>query len=218
MFGPFSPDKMKAMAADGRISATADVANEQNGPWYPIVKLKGLTFPSSDPIPVLPEMPPVRPQAFPGPPPAAHPPSNSNREQEVWKGRPSQITNIKTFILCGLFFWLIIPIFVAIWRYLVVQTIRYELTTERFRVSWGVLSRNTQELELYRVKDTAFSQSLFQLIFGLGTVSITSSDTSTPHTAIDSISAKKARELREQIRSLVEALRDKKRVREVDYA
>jgi membrane protein YdbS with pleckstrin-like domain len=55
-------------------------------------------------------------------------------------------------------------------------------------------------------------------MFGLGTVSMSSSDTSTPQSSIESISASKAKELREEIRNLVEELRDRKRVREIDYA
>lgn len=144
--------------------------------------------------------------------------NTSKGESDIWSGCPSQITNLKTFILCGIFCWLLIPIFVAIWRFLLVKTTRYELTTQRFRSSYGVISKKTDELELYRVKDTAFSQTLFQRIFNLGTISITSSDSSTPYTAIQSIPASKAKELRETIRSLVEDLRDRKRVREVDYA
>lgn len=218
IFGPFPSDRLKTMASEGRIDITSEVANENNGPWHPVMKLKGLTFPSANAIPVSPEMPPPRPQAFSNPAPLPIPKSNSSHEQDIWTGRPSQITNIKTFILCGLFFWLVIPIFVALWRYLVVQTIRYELTTQRFRVSWGVLSRNTQELELYRVKDTAFAQSFFQRLFSLATVSMTSSDSSTPYTAIESISASEAKELREKLRTMVEDVRDRKRVREIDYA
>jgi hypothetical protein len=47
---------------------------------------------------------------------------------------------------------------------------------------------------------------------------MSSSDTSTPQTSIESIPAGKAKELREEIRNLVEELRDRKRVREIDYA
>jgi len=93
----------------------------------------------------------------------------------------------------------------------------YELTTQRFKVSHGVLSRRTDELELYRVKDTSFSQDLFQRIFGLASVIMTTSDASTPTVAIHSIGASQAKNLREQIRAFTEELRDRKRVREVDY-
>jgi len=136
----------------------------------------------------------------------------------VWSGRPSQITNIKTFILCGLFCWLIVPLFVAGWRWLVIRCITYELTTQRFKVSHGVLTRRTDELELYRVKDTSYSQSLFERSFGLASIQMTTSDLSNPAVTIKAIGAAQANQLREQIRTLTEELRDRKRVREIDYA
>lgn len=139
-------------------------------------------------------------------------------ETQVWTGRPSQVANLGAFVWCGLLLWLVIPIFVAIWRYLLVRTMRYELTTQRFRFSHGVLSRRTDELELYRVKDSEFSQTLFQRLFGLGTIAMATSDESSPLAIIESIPASHAKELREQIRNLVEDLRDRKRVREIDYA
>lgn len=143
---------------------------------------------------------------------------STRTEAQVWTGRPSQVANLGAFVWCGLLCWLVVPIFVAVWRYLFVRTVRYELTTQRFRVTSGVLSRRTDELELYRLKDTAFSQTLFQRLFGLGTIAMATSDESTPLAVIASIPACRAKELREQIRNLVEDLRDRKRVREVDYA
>lgn len=144
--------------------------------------------------------------------------SSARVETQVWAGRPSQIANLGAFVWCALLCWLVIPIFVAIWRYLLVRTMTYELTTQRFRVTSGVLARRTEEAELYRVKDTAFTQTLFQRLFGLGTIAMATSDESSPVAVIASIPASRARELREQIRNLVEDLRDRKRVREVDYA
>ncbi|MBX3463225.1 MAG: PH domain-containing protein [Planctomycetes bacterium] len=139
-------------------------------------------------------------------------------ETTIWTGRPSQIANLGVFVWCGLLCWLVVPILVALWRYLLVRTLRYELSSQRFRVTSGVLSRRTDDLELFRVKDTAFTQTLFQRLFGLGTIAMATSDESSPRISIESIPAGQGKELREQIRNLVEDLRDRKRVREVDYA
>ena len=122
-----------------------------------------------------------------------------------------------TFILCGLFCWLVVPIFVALWRWLEVRCLLYELTNQRFRVTHGVLNRRMDELELYRVKDTVFEQPFFLRLFSLANILIASSDIATPRAAIRALPAEEARRLRETIRDCVENLRDKKRVREVDY-
>jgi uncharacterized membrane protein YdbT with pleckstrin-like domain len=114
--------------------------------------------------------------------------------------------------------WLVLPFGRAVWRYLIVRTTRYELTSQRLRTTRGIISRHVEELELYRVKDTAFSQSVFERVFGLATVRITSSDHSTPITTIDSVPAPIAQWVREAIRGCVEELRTRKQVREVDYS
>lgn len=234
--GPIRSAKLKELAASGRLTADAKVANSPDGPWHPASGVKGLGLvksrsnsqPSPAPQAPTPQPSPPQPQApqppaqatavvAPSPNPAQQPAPATATESPVWTGRPSQITNIKTFILCGLFFWLVIPIFVAFWRWLVLRCMSYELTTQRYKVSHGVISRHTDELELYRVKDTTYSQNVFQRIFGLATVHMKTSDPSTPFVSIHSIGASQAKSLREQIRSLTEELRDRKRVREVDY-
>lgn len=222
-YGPYSSSRLKELAASGKLSADARVANSSDGPWHAASSVKGLGIPPEPapptPVPAPPAKTPLQP-AFIAPqtPAAQHQPAAlTATEQPVWSGRPSQITNIKTFILCGLFFWLVVPIFVAAWRWLVLRCMTYELTTQRFRTSHGVISRYTDELELYRVKDTTFTQDVFQRIFGLATVNMNTSDPSTPSVSIHSIGASQAKSLREQIRTLTEELRDRKRVREVDY-
>lgn len=141
------------------------------------------------------------------------------QENEVWSGTPSQVINLNTYIICGLatitIFGAIIGIPYAIWRYLVVKNQKFELTSQRLKVHSGVFSKKTEELELYRIKDTKFEQSFFLRIFSLGNVIIISSDSTTPISTITAI--KNARVLREQIRNLVENRRDQKRVRVAEF-
>ena len=135
-------------------------------------------------------------------------------EQLGWEGRPSQITNLLLFIVCALTFWAVLPIFVGLWKWLVVRFTNYQLTTERLTIATGVLSRRTEELELYRVKDTAFAQPFFLRIFGLGNVILRTSDRSHPVVVLKAIHDGKM--LRENIRGYVEKMRDVKKVRELD--
>ena len=71
------------------------------------------------------------------------------------------------------------------------------------------------EIELYRIKDSTVDNPFILRILGLGNIRLITSDKSTPVITIPAI--KDAREVRETIRKRVEYLRDKKRVREVDY-
>jgi membrane protein YdbS with pleckstrin-like domain len=163
-------------------------------------------------------------------------PEEPAQEHTVWEGRPSQVINLGAFLLwgsvvlasavLGLWFWdsgyaalAVIPILVALfmmlWKYLDVRVRRIELTTERLRTYRGILSKQIDELEIYRIKDSRVQQPLFLRLFGLGTVELETSDRSNPQVRLHAISD--PRELREALRKYVEIQRDRKRVREVDF-
>jgi uncharacterized membrane protein YdbT with pleckstrin-like domain len=92
-----------------------------------------------------------------------------------------------------------------------IKTRVFEVTTERIRVTTGLLTRRTDELELYRVQDLTLIEPFFGRLFGLGTIVVTTNDASTPVLEIQYIRG--AREVREQMRKSVEECRDRKRVR-----
>lgn len=135
-------------------------------------------------------------------------------EQTVWTGTPSQILNLPTFILCGLLFWLVIPIFIGFWKWLVIRNTQYELTNERLKTRHGVLNKEMDDLELYRVRDYKLEQPLWLRIFGLGTITMQTSDRSHPVVQIRAI--RNGEQLREELRTAVEACRTRKGVRELD--
>ena len=135
-------------------------------------------------------------------------------ERTVWLGTPSQVINLGSFILLGLFFWLVIPLFIILWKWLVVKNMKYELTTERLRMRHGVFNKKLDELELYRVRDYKLDQPFFLRIFSLGNIIMQTSDRTHPTVVIQAIAD--AENLREQLRTYVEACRTRKGVRELD--
>ena len=135
-------------------------------------------------------------------------------EEHVWTGSPSQILNLPVFVVCTLLFFLVVPIFVAIWKWLVVHSIRYELTSERLRMRHGVLNKEYEELELYRVRDYRLEQPLYLRLFSLGNLIVTSSDESHPTVVLRAI--RNSEYVREQLRRHVEDCRTRKRVRTLD--
>jgi len=135
-------------------------------------------------------------------------------ERVVWQGRPSPLEHAATFAVCGMLVWLVVPAFVALWRYLEQRCTRYTLTNERLTVSTGVLSKRVDELELYRVKDTRLEVPLLLRIFGLAHVVLFTSDRSQGVTRLRAVAD--AEMLRNQIRGLVEKRREAKGVRELD--
>ena len=136
-------------------------------------------------------------------------------EKLLWSGSPSQVINLPVYVLWGLFFWLVFPIFVILWQWLVLRNTKYELTTERLKTRRGVINKHVDDLELYRVRDYQLEQPLFLRLFGLGNITMQTSDKSHPVVVIRAIP--EPEQLREQIRVAVEACRVKKRVREIDF-
>lgn len=152
-------------------------------------------------------------------------------EKSVWKDSPSQVLNALIFavsfvlavglvVLAVAFsgyiaLGVILPVLFAAWKYLEVRCQVYELTTERLRMFEGVLHQDIDELELYRVKDSRIERPLLLRLFGLGNIALETSDRTHPRPVLKAVSD--AAEVREKIRRHVEALRDRKRVREVDF-
>ena len=91
----------------------------------------------------------------------------------------------------------------------------FELTTERIRIYEGILNQDINEVELYRVKDTRLEKPFWLRLFGLSNIVLQTSDRSLPEVKISAVRG--GVEIREKLRKQVELLRDKKRVREVDF-
>ena len=135
-------------------------------------------------------------------------------ETLIWEGSSSQWSNFPLYFLCALSFWLVIPVFIALWRWIATKCFVYRLTTDRVVMTRGVFSKRTDELELYRVKDTTLLEPFWLRLVSLGHIDLTTSDRSTPAVRIRAIP--NAGALREELRRNVERLRTLKGIREVD--
>ena len=136
-------------------------------------------------------------------------------ETTIWKGTPSHVPHLPEYLLWALLSPLVVPAFILLWRWLVVRSTRYELTTERLKTRQGVFNKKLDELELYRVRDYKLDQPFFLRLFGLGNITLQTSDRSHPEIVIRAI--RESEPLRDQIRGAVESCRTRKNVREVDY-
>ena len=135
-------------------------------------------------------------------------------EEIVWRGTSSQWKNWGLFVLCALLCWLIVPIFIALARYLQTKCKIYELTTERLKITEGVFSKVTDTLELYRVKDIETRQPFLYRMFGVENGQLNTSDTSSPFIFLEAIPCSVG--LADRIRNQVEIIRQQKGVREID--
>lgn len=128
--------------------------------------------------------------AQPAPAPV-HPPAEPGAETILWEGTPHGLLNpIET------------------------HAIRWVLTTERLRVVRGLLNRSTEEVELTRVRDVSFEQSLAQRALGIGTLSVVGTDATAPEVVLHDV--EEPEQVKELIRQAVRDQRRRQRVRQVE--
>ena len=88
---------------------------------------------------------------------------------------------------------------------------RYGLSEDRLFLSVGFLNIKDEEVLLYRVRDINTSRSLWQRIFGVGTVTVMSSDKSMPTLLLKNV--KDPVMVKEMLHSQVEEMKRQRRVR-----
>jgi len=162
-------------------------------------------------------------------------PNETPQETVVWRGTPSQWTNFVTYLFClllaggviaGYLFvsppqplilaGLVVPALWMLARYIATRCQRYEITSERVKVTTGLLSRHTNELELYRVRDYSVVEPFWLRLVGCGNVVLMTADSSNPSFILRAVPH--AATLKDQIRTNTEQMRQRRGVRsfEVD--
>jgi uncharacterized membrane protein YdbT with pleckstrin-like domain len=153
------------------------------------------------------------------------------KEETLWQGSQSQVLNFGTHIsmliitaiiaVLGIMFFpplaaaAVIPLAYMFYKWLRIRTNRYKITTERIFFTSGIFSKKTDALELYRVRDIDMYEPFWQRIFKLGNIEIDSSDQSNPKFYLKAIP--NPQKILDDIRKHVEARRDVKRVRGVEF-
>ena len=88
---------------------------------------------------------------------------------------------------------------------------RYAMSEDRLFTSVGFLNIRDEEILLYRVRDINTNRNLWQRLFGVGSVTVLSSDKSMPTVVLKNI--KNPLEIKEMIHCQVEECKLKRRVR-----
>jgi uncharacterized membrane protein YdbT with pleckstrin-like domain len=160
---------------------------------------------------------------------------NEPEETLVWRGTPSQWTNFGTYFLCLLLgagivttYFLVPPgpqknlillglIICPVWAlgaFISTKCIRYEITSERIKVTTGLFSRQTTELELYRVRDYSVVEPFSLRIVGCGNIVLSTADRTTPHLILRAVP--RANALKDEIRKHTERMRQRRGVRDLE--
>ena len=88
---------------------------------------------------------------------------------------------------------------------------RYAVSEDRLFLSTGFFTIKDEEVLLYRIRDINTSRTLWQRIFGVGTVTVISSDKSMPTLVMKNV--KNPLEVKEMLHSQVEEMKRQRRVR-----
>lgn len=96
----------------------------------------------------------------------------------------------------------VVPLLLGIgYAWLVRLGVEYRLYQDSLEIQSGLVSRNIENLQLFRVRDLRLRQSVLGRILGVGDVTVTSTDQSTPHLTVRGI--EKPRVVYETLRELV---------------
>lgn len=88
---------------------------------------------------------------------------------------------------------------------------RYGLSEDRLLLSVGFFNIKDEEILLYRVRDINTSRTLWQRMFGVGTVTVLSSDRTMPTLELKNI--KNPMEVKEILHTQVEEMKIRRRMR-----
>lgn len=88
---------------------------------------------------------------------------------------------------------------------------RYSLSEDRLFLSVGFFNIRDEEILLYRIRDINTTRTLWQRIFGVGTVTVVSSDKTMPTLVLKNV--KHPIDVKEQLHNQVEEMKLRRRVR-----
>ena len=88
---------------------------------------------------------------------------------------------------------------------------RYAMSEDRLFLSTGFFSIKDEEILLYRIRDIQTTRSLWQRLFGVGSVKVVSSDKTMPNLELKNI--KKPLDVKELLHRQVEEMKIRRRVR-----
>ena len=98
----------------------------------------------------------------------------------IWEGRPTWRAWAGRWI-AG---WLLLPVIVGIYLLVSVwvrtRSLRWKVTSRRIEIESGFLSKQIDNIELWRVRDVEFRQSILDRMTGVSSIEITAHDGTFP--------------------------------------
>jgi len=137
-------------------------------------------------------------------------PDDSSAEWVVFDVTPSILGFPGEVLLGVLLLIVLIGLFILLRVVVRAFSLRYRLTTERLFIQRGLIARHVDEVELFRIKDVAYDQGILQRLTGTGTVTVLSTDDTTPQVRL--VGVREPDRLKEALRKHVRAIRKRERM------
>lgn len=143
--------------------------------------------------------------------PAATAAVEEHAEVTLFEGRPAVVPSAGALLLC------IVTVGIAA-LFLWIRSLgrHFRVTTERIVVETGILSKTTQQVDLYRIEDYVAERPFGQRLLGTGNLVVRSSDQTTPVVRLDALRVDVVA-LYERLRKATEADKRRRGVRVVDF-
>ncbi len=145
---------------------------------------------------------------------SATPPTPAE-EKPIFELKPAARAYLGLMIWGVLLFVFVVGIFLLLRVWYLVASTRYRLTTQRLFVQTGLIAKNLEEVELFRVKDVTLTQGMLQRMLGVGTVVVLSTDDTAPRLELRGILG--PMEVKEQIRSAFRTARQREGMRMAEF-
>lgn len=132
-------------------------------------------------------------------------------ERVLFEGRPAVIPGVGAAVICVLTLGLAV-----LFYWLRSLSRHYRITTERVVVESGILSKTTEQVDLYRITDYVVERPFGQRLLGTGNLALEAMDRTTPQLRITAIRTD-VMDLYERIRQATEREKKRRGVRVVDF-
>jgi uncharacterized membrane protein YdbT with pleckstrin-like domain len=104
----------------------------------------------------------------------------STAEEVLWEGNPTW----RAWALRWIFGWILLPVIIGAFLLIPVwarmKASRWKITSRRIEIESGLLSKRVDTIELWRVRDAEFHQSLIERMLGVSSILVTAHDGTFP--------------------------------------
>lgn len=141
--------------------------------------------------------------------------ATTQEESTIFELKPAYRAHLGLLVWGGLLALVGIGLILLARAWYLVASTRYRLTTQRLFAQTGLIAKKLEEVELFRVKDVTLRQGVLDRLLGVGTVTVLSTDDTTPELELagirDPLAAKEA------LRTAFRAARQREGLRTAEF-